>query len=283
MPAAASSSGLPSLTNANAKISTHDSAKNSVVYRISRLLTSIAKSFRSTRSATLRNTASPWAPSRTPDERPIPRAEPRGRRLVGNHPAIANERDAGHETVGQVEIVRSEQHDGAVRCEMLQPSRHDADRPVVQTGEWLIEQHQPRPMEKRTLEREPLAQPARKSRNLVVAPIAQPRRVERPIDCLVGVQAVEPGKKGQILARGQFRVQVQLVRQEADSLPQRRRHAARRVVAVVDAAARRSDQCREDADESRLPGAIGTEEADDLARPRRERDTREGPAPSVVP
>ena len=135
----------------------------------------------------------------------------------------------------------------------------------------------------RTFEREPLAQPARKSRDLVVAPIAQPRRVERPIDRLVCIQPIELRKKSQILARGQFRVQVQLVRQEADSLPQRRRPCARRVVAVVDTAAGWSDQRREDAEEGRLPGAVGTKKADDLTRPRQERNLPEGSAPSVVP
>jgi hypothetical protein len=55
MPAAAPSNATPCFTNANEKISTHDTAKNSVVVRISPLFTSMAKSFFSTSSATLRN------------------------------------------------------------------------------------------------------------------------------------------------------------------------------------------------------------------------------------
>ena len=48
MPAAASSTGLPSRTKPNANTSTQDTAKNSVVYRISRLRTSMRRSLRVT-------------------------------------------------------------------------------------------------------------------------------------------------------------------------------------------------------------------------------------------
>ena len=60
MPDAASSAGTPSFTNATEKIRRQEMAKKSVVYRISRLLASMARSFFSTRIATLKNMERQW-------------------------------------------------------------------------------------------------------------------------------------------------------------------------------------------------------------------------------
>src|SRR2546423_12676691 len=57
---AASGGASPCFTNANAKTRTHETAKSSVIVRISRLFTSIAKSLRKTSNATLRNTLAPY-------------------------------------------------------------------------------------------------------------------------------------------------------------------------------------------------------------------------------
>src|ERR1043166_1582316 len=114
MPAAALSTGTPSsLTNANEKIITHATAKKSVVYAISRLLASIARSLRSTSSATFRN---PGATS-VPYHRAISRAKPRGSDLIGHELACADDCDTRVETIGEIVIVRGE-HDeiGRASC-----------------------------------------------------------------------------------------------------------------------------------------------------------------------
>src|SRR5712691_13487497 len=113
MPDAASSTARPSFTNANAKTSTHDAAKNSVVVRISQLLASIAKSFRSTSQAVLRNVilcSRAANASCGADERAVARPETRRGRFIGQQTAVANQRHARHEPVGQIEVVRGEHH-----------------------------------------------------------------------------------------------------------------------------------------------------------------------------
>src|SRR5580765_4802576 len=108
MPAAASSTGRPSFTKAKAKISTQATAKNSVVVTTSQLFASIATSFRSTSHAVRKNI------SAGSDDGAIARAQAGRGRLVGEQAAIAHQRDAGHEAVGQIQIVGRDHHDRAV-------------------------------------------------------------------------------------------------------------------------------------------------------------------------
>src|SRR5580765_4234027 len=162
MPAAASSTGRPSFTKAKAKISTQATAKNSVVVTTSQLFASIATSFRSTSHTVRRNI------SAGPDERAVAGAQAGRRRLVGEQAAVAHQRDAGGEAVGQIEIVRRHDDDRAVRGQPPQASRDQADRPVVETGERLIKKHQARTMQQRALEREALPHAAREAADRVV-------------------------------------------------------------------------------------------------------------------
>src|SRR5438128_11943111 len=100
MAAAASGGACPSLTSAKAKISTHPTPKNSVVERSSKLLISIARSFRSTRKAVLKNT------SYLPYDAAVTRAEAGCRRFVREQPALAHQCHSRDKAVCQVEIVR---------------------------------------------------------------------------------------------------------------------------------------------------------------------------------
>src|SRR5690349_9070896 len=133
MPAAASSGACPFFTKANAKISTHEIAKNSVVVSTSRLLTSIAKSLRSTSHAVRRNT------SGGSDQGPVARAQPARRRLVGEQPAAADQHHAVDEAVRQIEIVCREHDDGAAGRQRTEPIGDDADGAVVEAGERFVE------------------------------------------------------------------------------------------------------------------------------------------------
>ena len=102
------------------------------------------------------------------------------------------------------------------------------DRAIVEAGERLVEQHQPRPMQQRALEREPLAHAAREAatprrrRGRPARRARAPRRRRgarsRPYSC---------GEERQVLPRRQLGIEMQLVREQADAAAQRRRRAAR--------------------------------------------------------
>src|SRR6266852_6184322 len=138
----------PSSTNANEKINTHDTAKNNVVDRISRLLTSMAKSFFSTSNAIFRNMVPRTLPA---DHCAITASQSRRGRFVRDQPAVADDRDARHESVGQIEIVRREDDDGPFRRETAQTTRHNRHRLIVESGERLVEQHQAWAVQQRPL------------------------------------------------------------------------------------------------------------------------------------
>src|SRR5256885_9682586 len=176
MPAAASSGAWPFFTSANAKISTHAIAKNSVVVSTSRLFTSIATSFRSTSHAVRRNT------SGRSDQRAVARAQSGGGGLVGDQLAGADQRDPRHQAVGEIEIVRGEDDDCAGGGERAQPIRDDADGAVVEAGERLVEQHQPRLVDQGTLEREPLPHAAGKPAHRLVGAVGEPGPFQSPGD-----------------------------------------------------------------------------------------------------
>src|SRR6185503_370105 len=127
MPAAASSTARPSRTNANANTSTQAVAKNSVVVSTSQLRASMAKSFRSTSQAVRRNM------SGRSDERAVARAQARARRFVGDQPAVAHQRNARDEAVGQIQVMRGEHDDGAGGGELTQAIRHQPHGTIVQT------------------------------------------------------------------------------------------------------------------------------------------------------
>ncbi len=63
-----------------------------------------------------------------------------------------------------------------------QPIGDHADRAIVEAGERLVEQHQPRAVQQRALEREPLAHAAREAADRIVAAIREPapRRAPSP-------------------------------------------------------------------------------------------------------
>src|SRR3954447_25639379 len=132
MPAAASSTARPSLTKAKAKISTHDTAKNSVVVSTSQLFASMATSLRRTSHAVRKNM------SARPDQRAVARAQPGRRRLVAEQPAAADQRHARDQGVGHVQVVRRQDDDRAGRGEAAQAVRDDADRAIVETRERLV-------------------------------------------------------------------------------------------------------------------------------------------------
>src|SRR5262249_20856390 len=102
MPAAASATTNPSRTSAKANTSTHETAKNSVVERISKLLISTATSLRNTSPAVRPNILF------VPHDRAVAGPQPRLGRSVGEDLPAPHENDARDQTVGEIEIVRGQ-------------------------------------------------------------------------------------------------------------------------------------------------------------------------------
>ena len=141
-----------------------------------------------------------------PDEGAIAGTQTGGRGLVGQQPPVTNQRDAGNETIGEIQIVGREHHDGAARREDAQPIGDEADGPVVEAGERLVEEHEARSVQQRALQREPLPHAARETADRIVRTIGEARRVEGRVDKGARVEAVELREELQVLPRGQLRV-----------------------------------------------------------------------------
>jgi hypothetical protein len=105
------------------------------------------------------------------DERPISGTEPGTSPLVGQQPSVPNDADASDETVSEIQIVGGEDDDPAGRRHRAQPIGNDPDRAIVETGEWLVEQNQPRLMKECAFEGQPLSHASGKARHDVVCTI----------------------------------------------------------------------------------------------------------------
>ena len=130
MPAAASGGACPSFTNANEKTSTHDDREEQrrrqdlAALHLDRDVLPQHEE-RGPQEHASRSVAADAAPRYA---RPIALTQPARRRLVGEQPAVAHDRHARDQAVGQIEIVRREDDDGAVGGELPQPVGDDADR-----------------------------------------------------------------------------------------------------------------------------------------------------------
>ncbi len=137
-------------------------------------------------------------------------------------------------------------------------------------------------MQQRAFEREPLPHAAGKPRHFIVCPIGQLRALERRRHRVAGVEPVEPREEGEILPRGELRIQMQFMREQPDAL-------AKRVVsechgvAEAELAGGRRDQRRQDADERRFACAVRPEQADDVAGVGRQGNASERTPPAEMP
>ena len=146
----------------------------------------------------------------------VPGAQSGGGGLVRQQPPLADERDARHETVRQIEVMRGDDHDRPRGRQLAQPIRDDADGVIVEAGERFVEQHEPWRMQQGTFEREALAHAAREPRDLLMPAVGQPRAVERGVNAGAVLDAVQPGEEVEVLPGRQFGIQMQFVRQQTD-------------------------------------------------------------------
>src|SRR5207245_2542953 len=83
------------------------------------------------------------------DERAVPRPQIAAGWLVRYQTALSHDGDARDKALGQIEIVGRNDDDRAVGRELPQPAGHDANRPIVQSREGLVHEHEARPMQPR--------------------------------------------------------------------------------------------------------------------------------------
>ena len=242
MPAAASRTGAPVLDERERE---HQHARHREEQRrrrdISQLLTSIATSLRSTTSQRGSGRTLSVAPdqrrdsgARKPVARPARRTSSRPSRISATRV---------HQAVGQIEIVRRQQRRWPPSAASRRSrSATDADGAIVEPGERLVEQHQPRPMQQRALEREPLPHAARKPADRRRRRDRRDRRARAPRPRPArGSRAVELGEERQVLPRRQLRIQRSSCAQRADASAAARPPGVRRrpVAERISPAARR--------------------------------------------
>src|SRR5262245_23515685 len=109
-PAPTPSAALPSWTSEKANTSTQDTAKNSVVYASSRLRTSTVRSLLTISQIARSISASARSSS---DDAPVSRSQRVGRGHRLDNPTVTKEQRVIEKPLGQVEVVRREDHDGA--------------------------------------------------------------------------------------------------------------------------------------------------------------------------
>src|SRR5262249_1188306 len=138
----------------------------------------------------------------------------------------------------------------------------------VETDRWLVHEHKLRPVHERAGDQEPPPHPAGKLVDAGVPPVDEPRHLERPLDRLLPVRAVDPvevREDQQVLLDGERDIEVVELRHHAALRAgllrvSRQREAEHLELALV------GDRLRgEQPHRRRLAGAVGAEQAD--ARP----------------
>ena len=271
MPGAAPSTGCPARTKANEKTSTHEMAKNSVVDhhlpapRLDRQV--LAHHEPGHPQEVSRHAISPvrgaWVngqrgavnvPERAAAQRQLRHAA----RSRSSSTRSSSPSTASRSCVASSTIRRS-------RPSALQPPGQGPARRLVEPGERLVEQHQPRLVQQRPLQREPLPHAAREPLDQIVraarqaGPLESGGRARRAV-----AQTVQPPEELEVLAGGQLAVQLQLVREESQPGAERLTGVAGRPVAVQHLPARRLNQRGEQAEQGRLAGAVRAQQADQL-------------------
>jgi hypothetical protein len=197
-------------------------------------------------------------------------------------PAVAQHDGPCQHRLDDFEVMGRHDHDAACPPQLVEAADERLRGPIVEPRERLVEEHQPRIVQERAFERQPLAHPARETGNLVVATRRQLGAIERTIDARAGVaKAVQTRVEQEVLGGGQLGVEEEVVSHHPDALTQGRA-GPDIVVTVLHAAGRRRQERRRDREERGLAGAVRAKQPDDLAGLAAQRDAAERPAPAVA-
>ena len=200
-------------------------------------------------------------------------------RPLGDHPPVVDHRDAVGELVGLLEILRGEEHGGAV------PDQHPDDvpdlvaAPRVEAGGRLVEEQELRRDHEARGDVEPAPHAAGEGLDLAVGRLAEPEGGEqlvRPRLRLAAAIAEEPAEEDEILVAGQVLVDRGELPGEADPAAHRVGIGDHVEPEHAGAAAVGLEQRREHAHDRGLAGAVRAQEPVDRAAADDEVDAVDG-------
>ena len=234
---------------------------------------------------TRRTTSTAWAGLRRVEQ---PQLQGRGADLglelvggaLGDLDAAVDDRDPVGELVGLVEVLRGQQHRAALGDQVADGVPHLAAGARVEAGGRLVEEDQRRPGDQAGGQVEPAPHATGELRDLLVAGVLE----AEPAEQLLGgrarpllVDAEQPAEQVEVLAGGEVLVDRGVLPGDADQLAH---HV--RVLLDVDAedlraAAVHREQRGEHLEHRGLAGAVGSEDAEDLAAAYLQVDAVDGP------
>ena len=201
------------------------------------------------------------------------------RRALGDDPAAVDDPDVVGQLVGLLEVLGGEEDGRAffVQLPHLLPDRLAADR--VEAGGRLVEEEDARFVDQRRGEVEAALHPARVGADPAVGGVAQADPVEQAVGALApagGRQPLQGRLQADQLAAGHQRVERRFLQGDADRGAHLARFGDDVVAGDAGPAAGRQQQRRQHPHRGRLAGAVGAEEAVDLALVDREVDPLHG-------
>ena len=129
----------------------------------------------------------------------------------------------------------------------------------VQAVRRFVEHQQPRPGQQRGGKPETLPHPEREAAHAVVRDVGEPDLLQRVVDA-VGAVAPQAGQRGEVLPRGERRIQARPVDEPGDPVGKRER-PAHRAAEDLQVAAVGLGQPEEQAQQRRLPGPVRPDQA----------------------
>ena len=178
------------------------------------------------------------------------------------------DRDAVGELVGLLEVLRGEEHRGAVTDQVVDDLPHGAAAARVEAGSRLVEEDDLRPAHERHRQIESPAHPARIRRDEAVGRLDQLEALEQVADSPARVGAYEVmqvGHQREVLASGEQIVDGRELARNSDRVAYGVGLACHVVPRDPDLAVVRLEQGGEDAHHRGLARPVGSEEREDAA------------------
>ncbi len=139
-------------------------------------------------------------------------------RALVDHAPAGDDRDAVAEVLDLVHQVRGQQHGQPVLGQPVHERAHVAHARGVEPGRRLVEQQQPRIAQQRPGDAEALLHAVRVAADLVVTSRVQVDGVQRVVDPLGRVAAVQRRHQFEVLAAGQVRIEARRLDEAGDAV-----------------------------------------------------------------